>query len=100
MSNDFASTRAIWEWLLEKPEVNRVVQQESGKTVFLDKRGFPNTGDEFLHPAHWSKHVELPKVTIDRESLAKAWDSHVAEWRLTASSQSTQFDEFCKRLGL
>jgi len=98
MSQDFSSTRAIWEWLLEKPEVNYVVCSETGASVWLKKDGMLNDSDwSFQSPHCWSKHVELPKVTIDYEQLKKAFYKHVD---FNVIEQSGLVDLVAKELAL
>jgi hypothetical protein len=55
----------------------------------------------FCSPDQWSKHVELPKVTIDKSQLAKAWDEIAKDYaRIASSGRCNAFDELCGKLGL
>jgi len=100
MSESFKSTREIWEWLLEKPEVNRIIDKH-GNMVFLNSDGFVNQPNWILsYPDQWSKHVELPKVTISREDLAIAWNENCGHLAKTHDENGRIFANFCKRVGL
>jgi hypothetical protein len=109
MSQDFDSTASILKWLLEKPEVNLAVHIDTGLVFFLCVDGslmqgkggnWYVSGEGFSKPNAFKKHVELPKVTIDREILSSAWDKALVPLAWKGSTNSPAFKRLCEELGL
>jgi hypothetical protein len=98
---DFNSTRSIWEWLLEKPEVNQIRHNKHTASVFLNAKGELNIyGVKFDEPQNWSKHVELPKVTVDRAQLEEAMYFAYGTHAMNNKDRKELFNRFCGKLGL
>jgi hypothetical protein len=104
MSDSFKSTAEIWLWLLEKPEVNHIKkynEQPPGWIfVCLKKDGNLNQIANLSVISDWSKHVELPKVTIDLNQLREHWRKHIQKSYLSEEASEYDLNKLSQVLGL